>query len=171
MNITKLLLTFALVMSTSLASAQYTAVKINTLTLATATLDVGVDVAVSQKWSVGASVMWIPLLDHTTAITFNAKRWRFEPNIGWFIGMHSTTARYRVDEKRGWTTGLGSSIGYSWILSKRWNFSLEGGLGVYYANDKWLVPDTSPLDDILIRHRKRIMLLPSKFEVSFSYMF
>ena len=158
-------------LTTTVASAQYTSVRVNTLALATATLDAGVDVAVSPKWSVGASAIWSPLLNHSTALSLNAKRWRFEPNVGWFWGMHLASARYKVDNKIGWAVGGGSSIGYSWILTKRWNFSLEGGLGVFYLHDRWLVPDTSPLEDIIIRHRKRVMLLPSKLEVSFSYLF
>ncbi len=153
------------------ASAQYTSIRVNTLALTTASLDAGIDVAVSPKWSIGASAMWIPLLDHSTAISLNAKRWRFEPNVGWFLEINSTVARYKVDEKRGWVAGAGAALGYSWILSKRWNFSLSGGLGLYYVHDKWLVLDTSPIEDIIIRHRERLMLLPSKFEVSFSYLF
>ena len=47
------LLLFVLVANA--ASAQYTAVRVNTLGLATGTVNAGVDVAVSEKWSVEAS--------------------------------------------------------------------------------------------------------------------
>ncbi|MFR9554282.1 MAG: DUF3575 domain-containing protein [Rikenellaceae bacterium] len=164
-------MTLLLALTSSIASAQYTAVRVNTLALATGTLNAGVDVAVSDKWSVDVSAMWSPVLNNATSLTAGVRRWRFEPSVGWFWGMHTSTAYYDIKDKIGWVVGAGSSVGYSWILSKRWNFALEGGLGVFYIYDKWLVPDTSPLEDIIIRHRKRVMLLPSKFEVSFSYLF
>ncbi len=163
------LMLFAL--TTTIASAQYTAVRVNTLALATGTINAGVDVTVSEKWSVDVAGAWSPLLDHSTAITAGVKRWRFEPNVGWFWGVHSAYSNFQFDEKVGFALGAGSSVGYSWILSRRWNFSVEGGLGLFFIHDRWLVTDTSSLEDIVIRHRKRVMLLPSKVEVSFSYLF
>ena len=53
------LLLFVLVANA--ASAQYTAVRVNTLGLATGTVNAGVDVAVSEKWSVEASAYWNPI--------------------------------------------------------------------------------------------------------------
>lgn len=167
----KIFITMLFAMCSYMASAQYTSIKVNTLHLATGTINLGVDVTIAPKWSVGASAMWNPFLEHSTALTIGAKRWRFESNVGWFIGMQSTAARYTIKKKEGFAVGAGSSIGYAWILSKRWNFSLEGGLGIFYVHDKWLLPDTPATEDIIIRHRERVMLLPSKLEVSFSYLF
>ncbi|MFI3265249.1 MAG: DUF3575 domain-containing protein [Rikenellaceae bacterium] len=167
----KIIFIMLLSLTTSVASAQYTAVKVNTIALATGTLNAGVDVAVSEKWSIGVAGSWNPILDHSTAITAGVKRWRFEPNVGWFWGVHSVYSSFEFNEKIGFAVGAGSSVGYSWILSRRWNFSLEGGLGLFFIHDRWLLPDTSPLEDIIIRHRKRVMLLPSKVEASFSYLF
>ncbi|MFI3322872.1 MAG: DUF3575 domain-containing protein [Rikenellaceae bacterium] len=152
-------------------SAQYSAVRINTLALAVGCLNVGVDTAVGKKTSIDISAIWSPLLNHSTAFSGGVRFWRFEPNVGWFLAANSTTSNFKIDNKKGWTTGLGCSLGYSWILSRRCNFTLEGGLGVYFLKDRWLVADTSPLDDIIIRHRERFMLLPSKLEASFSYLF
>ncbi|MFR9505996.1 MAG: DUF3575 domain-containing protein [Rikenellaceae bacterium] len=158
-------------LTTYTASAQFTAVRVNTLALATGTLNAGVDVTVSDKWSIDVAGSWNPIFDHSTAITAGVKRWRFEPNVGWFWGAHSTYSAFEFDKAVGFAVGAGSSLGYSWILSRRWNFSVEGGLGLFFVHDRWLVPDTSLLEDIVIRHRKRVMLLPSKVEASFSYLF
>lgn len=160
---------FAL-MSSSLW-AQYTAVRVNTLALATGTLNAGVDVALSDKWSIDMQAMWNPFLGGSTAVMAGLRRWRFEPNVGWFWGLNTAYSSFEVDDSSGWLTGLGSSMGYSWILNRRWNFSLEGGLGVYYIKDCFLLDGSSLLEDIIVRHRQRIMLLPSKLEATFSYLF
>ncbi len=103
-------------------------------------------------------------------------RWRFETHVGLFWGLHSTLTKYMVGNSRtrynGWTTGIGSSVGYSWVLAKRWNLTLEGGIGIYYYMDdlRWH-PDPSPLKAIRYEHCRRVVLAPSKIEVAFSYLF
>ena len=162
------------------ASAQYTTVRTNVLGLATGTVNVGVDVAVADKWSVDVSGYWN--LISTERLQFNVlvgtvavRRWRFEPHVGLFYGIHATAAKYKVGNTGrryyGWTGGAGASVGYCWMLSRRWNFSLEGGLGVFYMRDTLWHPDSSSLEDILLRHCKRVLLAPSKIEVAFSYLF
>ncbi len=164
--------------ATSFASAQYTSVRVNALALVTGSVNVGVDVALGEKVSADLSASWSPFSGVWSAasgdnmsFTAGVKHWRFEPNVGLFWGLHTTTKRFTEDEKVGWAFGCGSSVGYSWILSQRWNFGVECGLGLYYLHDKWLLLDTSMIEDIIIRHRDRLMVLPSKCEVSFSYMF
>ena len=90
-------------------------------------------------------------------------------------GLHSTLAKYKVGNSRtrynGWTTGIGSSVGYSWMLAKRWNLTLEGGVGIYYMDDLRWHPDPSPYEVIRYEHCRRVVLAPSKIEVAFSYLF
>ncbi len=156
---------------TSFASAQYTSVRVNALALAVGDINAGVDIALGDKVSADLSATWSPFSGDDMSFTVGVKHWRFEPNVGLFWGLHTSTKCFENDEKIGWAFGCGSSVGYSWILSQRWNFAVECGLGLYYLHDKWLLLDTSMIEDIIIRHRDRVMLLPSKCEVSFSYMF
>ena len=132
------------VLAANAASAQYTAVRVNALGLATGTVNAGVDVAVSEKWSVEASAYWNPISTESLrtkvlGAVVGVRRWRFEPHVGFFWGVHSALAQYRVGNRNkrynGWTVGVGASAGYSWMLHRRWNFSLEGGIGLYYMND------------------------------------
>lgn len=176
----RLFMMLLLMMSANIASAQYTAVRVNTLGLATGTVNAGVDIAVSDKWSVDVSGYWNPIetdafRSKVLAVTAGVRRWRFEPHVGLFWGLHTTAAKYKVGRKdtryNGWLAGVGSSIGYSWMLSKRWNLSLEGGLGLFYMKDTRWNPNTSPLDDVVLKHYRRVILAPSKLEVSFSYLF
>lgn len=176
----KLLILLVCVLAAHTASAQYTAVRVNALGWATGTLNAGVDVAVAQKWSVELSGYWNPistesLRANVLAATIGVRRWRFEPHVGLFWGLHSTLAKYKVGNSRtrynGWTTGIGSSVGYSWMLAKRWNLTLEGGVGIYYMDDLRWHPDPSPYEAIRYEHCRRIVLAPSKIEVAFSYLF
>lgn len=90
-------------------------------------------------------------------------------------GVHSALAQYRVGNRNkrynGWAVGVGASAGYSWMLHRRWNFSLEGGIGLYYMNDTRWNPAPPPGEDVFLRHYRRIALAPAKLEASFSYMF
>lgn len=172
------LLLFALVAGT--ASAQYSAVRVDALALATGTLHAGVDVPVSGKWSLDVSGYWNPISTETLrakilGTTIGVRRWRVEPHVGLFWGLHTAAACYRVGNSRnrynGWTAGLGSTVGYAWLLARHWNFSLEGGLGLYYMDDTRWNPHPSPVEDVLLRHYRRIVLAPAKLEFSFSYLF
>ena len=168
------------VLAANAASAQYTAVRVNALGLATGTVNAGVDVAVSEKWSVEASAYWNPISPESLrtkvlGAVVGVRRWRFEPHVGFFWGVHSALAQYRVGNRNkrynGWAVGVGASAGYSWMLHRRWNFSLEGGIGLYYMNDTRWNPAPPPGEDVFLRHYRRIALAPAKLEASFSYMF
>lgn len=176
----KALFTLLFALSVSLASAQFSTVRINALALATGTINAGVDVAFADKWSVDVSGYWNPISTEklsvkTLAITAGLRRWRFEPHVGLFYGVHSTTAKYDFSRNakryKGWLTGIGSSVGYSRMLARRWNFTVEGGLGLFYMNDRRVFIDDDPMSDIIIRHYRRVVLAPSKLEIGFSYLF
>ena len=162
------------------ASAQYTAVRVNALGLVTGTINMGVDIAIADKWSVDVSAYWNPIdTPHLRAKALAAaagiRRWRFEPHVGLFWGAHAALAQYRIgnasNRYNGYLAGLGFSIGYSWMLTRRWNITLEGGMGIFYMDDIQWTPHPSPYEDIYIKRHKRIVLAPSKIELSFSHLF
>ncbi len=61
----KIILALLLLICFSTAKAQYTAVRVNTLALATGTINAGVDIALSDKWSLDISSVWNPFLDNS----------------------------------------------------------------------------------------------------------
>jgi len=161
-------------------SAQYSAVRVNALALATGSLNAGIDVAVSRRWSVEGFLLWNPIKadafrSQVQAFSAGVRRWRFEPHTGFFVGIHSTTAFYDVGGKtahrKGWMTGAGASCGYSWLLSNRWNITAEAGLGCFYMKEKKQEYNTSVWEDLRIYHFRRFVLAPSRAEISFSYLF
>jgi len=176
----KLFILLLCVLAAHTASAQIFAVRANALAALTGTLHLGAEAAVSDRWSVEVSGYWNPistdaLRANVLAMTVGVRRWRFEPHVGLFWGLHSTLAKYKVGNRRtrynGWTTGIGSSVGYSWMLAKRWNLTLEGGVGLYYMDDLRWHPDPSPCEEVRYDRCRRIVLAPSKIEVAFSYLF
>gem|GEM_PF-2123203 len=89
------------VLAANAAPAQDAAVRVNALALATGTLNAGVDVTVSRKWSITASGYWNPIATdnlrmQVLAGTVGVRRWRCEPHAGLFWGLHTGMARYRV---------------------------------------------------------------------------
>ena len=122
------------VLAANAAPAQDAAVRVNALALATGTLNAGVDVTVSRKWSITASGYWNPIATdnlrmQVLAGTVGVRRWRCEPHAGLFWGLHTGMARYRVgngcNRYNGWTAGAGSSVGYTWRVARRWSIALE----------------------------------------------
>lgn len=57
------------------------------------------------------------------------------------------------------------------MLGARWNLTVEGGLGIFYMKDTRRDYYQDPWQDKLIYHYRRIVLAPSRAEVSFSYLF
>lgn len=123
------------------ASAQFYAVRFNTLALATGTISGGMDIAVSKKTSLDLSVYWNPLRFPSFRTTFlvgqaGVRFWLFEPNAGPSLGVHVTGGRYDIGGRRlhykGYLIGLGVSYGYSWLLSKRWSLTAEIGFSYLF---------------------------------------
>ena len=59
----------------------------------------------AEKWSVDVSGYWNPISTESLranilAATVGVRRWRFEPHVGLFWGLHSTLAKYKVGNRR-----------------------------------------------------------------------
>ena len=162
------------------ASAQYYGVGVNIPMLLTGTVNASFEAAFAPHWSVDVPLMWNPVKADKVqmrlwAIQPGVRYWFFEEYAGHFLGTHLAAAKYDIGGRRfhrkGWLTGLGFSYGYSWLLSTRWNLSVEAGLGLYYMKDTrrdHYVPDDR--DEYIYRSR-RLVLGPSKCTVGFTYLF
>lgn len=162
------------------AQAQYYGIKTNAAMLPTGTVNAGFEVSLAKQWSLDVSGYWNPISTDKLSAKFwyvqpGVRYWRYEHFVGPFIGGHATYGQYTVGNDRwyydGWFTGAGVSAGYSWILTDRWNFTLEGGLGLYYMCDTKYWHDYSDWEKICVRHYRRVVLAPSKIEASFSFLF
>lgn len=154
--------------------------KVNALAALTATVNVGVDAAVADKWTLDLSAYWNPVNSDSFscrlyAAQIGTKRWLYEAFVGHFIGSQLTYGNYLYGGSRryykGGMAGLGFSYGYAWLLSKRWNVTAEIGVGVFYMKDTRRDRTLPEYESIIIHHYKRWVVGPSRAEVSFNYLF
>ncbi len=115
------------------AAAQIFAVRVNALAALTATLDLGAEVSIADKWTVEASDCWNPIRTAALSTRFHAvqlgsRYWLYESFVGHFVGAHLSYAGYDLGSRTrrydGRAFGFGLSYGYSWMLSKRWNVAV-----------------------------------------------
>lgn len=140
-----------------LAAAQFFSAKVNALAALTATVNVGVDAAVADKWTLDVSAYWNPInsdsfscrlyaaqIGHET-LALRSVRGPFHrrPANLWKLPVRAVPDA----TTKGGMAGLGFSYGYAWLLSKRWNVTAEIGIGVFYMKDTAATasrPNTNP---------------------------
>ena len=162
------------------AAAQIFAVRANALAALTATLDLGAEVSIADKWTVEASGYWNPLRTENLSTCFHAvqlggRYWLYESFVGHFVGAHLSYVGYDLGSRTrrydGRAFGIGLSYGYSWMLSTRWNVAVETGIGLFRTRDTRRDPTVGDWDDEYLYHYRRWTLFPSRLGVSFSYLF
>ena len=135
--------------------AQTLAVKTNALYDATATVNLGAEVALAPRWTLDVSGnyncwdfkdnrKWKHYL-----IQPEARYWLCEKFNGHFFGLHIHGGEFNVGKvctpfglfgdcrttrHEGWYYGAGISYGYQWVIGRRWNFELNIGAG-YVGSD------------------------------------
>lgn len=144
----RILLFIALCMVCLCVKAQNIGVKTNVLYDATSTLNLGVELGLSPKFSLDISGNYNPW---TFSDNKKLKHWLVQPELrywlcekfnGHFFGLHAHIGEFNMGgikllgmEKyryEGQAIGAGLSYGYQWILSNRW--SIEASLGVGYTH-------------------------------------
>lgn len=138
--------------------AQDVAVKTNLLVDVSATVNAGLELGLSDKWTLdlsGSLNAW------STSGEKKWKHWMVQPEIrhwlcdkfiGHFFSFHLHGGQYNIGglkngiqllgtdfsqltdyRYQGWFAGAGIGYGYSWILNRHWNLEAEIGLGYSYT--------------------------------------
>lgn len=136
-----------------MAKAQTVAIKSNLLYDATTTMNLGLEFGLARKWTFEIPVNYNPwkFEDGTRfrhlGVQPEVRYWFCERFNRSFIGLHGHYANFNVGGLPDWSFisgnmqnsryqgnlyGGGISIGYSWIIKKRW--SIEASIGVGYAH-------------------------------------
>ena len=140
------------------AKAQKIAGKTNIIYDVSATVNVGLEVGLSDRWTLdmsGSFNGW------STSGEKKWKHWMVQPEArywlcdkfsGHFFGFHLHGGQYNIGglkngiqflgtdfsqladyRYQGWFAGAGIGYGYSWILGRHWNLEVEIGLGYSYT--------------------------------------
>lgn len=138
--------------------AQTLALKTNVVYDATTTLNGGVEVAFSKRWTLELSANYNPF---SFSEGKKWKHWAVQPEVrywlcqkmnGHFFGIHALGMEYNLGgmdlnlrflgtdfrglkghRYEGWGVGGGLTYGYAWMLSKHWNVEAAIGLGYVYS--------------------------------------
>ena len=86
------------------AAAQIFAVRANALAACTATLNLGVEVALTDRWSLEGALFWNPVRTEDLATSFRAAQlgaryWFYETQVGPFVGAQLSHVNYLVGRR------------------------------------------------------------------------
>lgn len=156
---TVFLLFIFLVFTVTSAFSQKVAVKSNLLYDLTTSMDLGVELGLSKKWTLDVSANYNPWKFGDDSDAMRLRHWLVQPElrywtcekfVGHFLGIHGHYGDYNVGgikflsdnmEKsryQGTLYGAGLSYGYQWLLSNRWSMEAVVGVGWAHLNqDKY----------------------------------
>ena len=117
-----------------------------------------------------------------------ARYWFCDRFSGHFLGGHLLGGKYNVGKLKnnisflgsdfsrlkdrryqGWFLGIGAVYGYSWILSKHWNFEAEIGFGYVYT--RYDVYPCTSCGTSMAKDRTHHYVGPTKAALNFVYLF
>lgn len=170
------------ILACSESHAQFTAVSTDLAGWAAGNINVAVDVNVNLHNSVNIPVSFNPFKFSNTqwrhvVVQPGWRYWMIERYIGHFVSPSLFFANYELGHGqryfRGNAYGVGFSWGYSILLNTRWNFLVEVGAGLIYTpyTERKYAKYIGEFDDEYTYRHHRLMLLPTKLNLSFSYLF
>jgi len=138
----------------NLARGPVFGIKTNLLYDATSTINLGVEFRLSKVLTLDVPVNYNPWTFSDNAkmkhllVQPELRYWLYEPFNGPFFGVHAIGSLFNAGgdvtgassiikgmkdyRYQGWTTGVGVSYGYQWMLSNRFSLEATAGLGVLY---------------------------------------
>lgn len=177
-----LLVTLLFLLLPGRVSAQFFSLRTNLVGLATSNLNLEASMAFSLKWSGHLPVQYNPfkLWDDAKVknltIVPGVRYWVNQTySAGYFFGLHGVFSLYNAGGLFGHTyryegTAWGGGISFGWArpLSKRWNFELELGGGVVWADwERYMCPTCGRRVDKGTGAR----IVPTRTAVNLVYLF
>jgi len=178
----RLLLIFAFFAASSAAHAQFSAVSTNLTGWAVGNINAAMDVGIDKRNTVNIPFSGNPFAFGETrwrhvVLQPGWRHWLVERYVGNFVSPYLIYANYEFGRDRrrytGNAYGMGCSWGYSKLLNTRWNFLVEFGVGILYTpyDERLYSKYVGEFDDEYIYRHRRVLVLPTKIDFSFSYLF
>ena len=176
-----------MLVGTQRVSAQRIALKTNALYWATTTPNIGAELKVAPRWTLGLTAGYNPFTFSENAklkhvlIEPEARYWLCSTYAGHFVGVNALYSHYNagnidvpfgifpeLDDHRfqGDIGAVGVLYGYSWMLGRRWSLEAAIGIGVGVTHYKKYMCEVcgSQVDE-----RTRWLFMPTKLAVSVVY--
>lgn len=172
------LLFLLLQLNGTVVRAQFYSVKANLLGWATTNMNIEPSMTLSRKLSLHAPLTYNPFVFKNNKrmqnLTFQPgiRYWFLESYARGFVGINGIASAYHFTGKKyryeGMAYGLGLSYGYAQPLSPRWNFELETGWGLVWADyTKYTCKECGKK----IGKEVNWYLVPTKASLSIVYLF
>ena len=176
-----------MVMGSQRAAAQTVALKTNALYWATTTPNIGAEVRLAPRWTIGLTAGYNPFTysDNTklkhVLVEPEARYWLCSAYAGHFVGANLIYSHYNagnislplgifpeLDDHRfqGDIGAVGLLYGYSWMLSPRWSLEAVVGLGVGVTHYKKYMCEVCGSQ---VAEDTRWLFMPTKLALSVVY--
>ena len=184
MKLKKLLLIIAVLVISLNGKAQEFALKTNLLYDATASVNLGMEIGLSKKWTLDISGDY----NNWEIKQHKWKHWFAQPEFRYwfcekfnkgFFAINAIAGQFNLgnlgegfgklsdSRYQGVGYGGGIAVGYAWILGEHWNLEAEIGVGyMYFKFDEY-----NPENDKVATDRCRNYIGPTKAALSFVYIF
>ncbi len=182
-----ILVVMIMLVGTQRVSAQRIALKTNALYWATTTPNIGAELKVAPRWTLGLTAGYNPFTFSENAklkhvlIEPEARYWLCSAYAGHFVGVNALYSHYNagnidvpfgifpeLDDHRfqGDIGAVGVLYGYSWMLGRRWSLEAAIGIGVGVTHYKKYMCEVcgSQVDE-----DTRWLFMPTKLAVSVVY--
>lgn len=182
-----ILVVMIMLVGTQRVSAQRIALKTNALYWATTTPNIGAELKVAPRWTLGLTAGYNPFTFSENAklkhvlIEPEARYWLCSAYAGHFVGVNALYSHYNagnidvpfgifpeLDDHRfqGDIGAVGVLYGYNWMLGRRWSLEAAIGIGVGVTHYKKYMCEVcgSQVDE-----DTRWLFMPTKLAVSVVY--
>lgn len=166
------------ILSTQELSAQMVAVRTDALKDLLLTPNIGVDIVVGERYTLGAEVAFnrnpYGLNMQMASVTPEFRYWfNGRPLTRQYVGVVANMTSYDLalnNHHHGDAFGIGVSFGHVWTLTERWNIDLTGSLGVIGYREKFYYKYDNFADYGERANARGYVLLPIRLGVSVVYV-
>lgn len=170
------LVVILLISAPTLGQERYIAINIPPLLMGIYNIEGSI--ALSKEYSLHLPLSWSPTtlpgekrVKHLIGMV-GLRRWLWHSYSGLFTGAYATTSIFNISPKelryQGEAVGVTATIGYSKMLSKRFNLEFEGGLFLGFIHYNSF---EGRCCGEFLAEKSAIYLLPSKLSLALLYLF
>lgn len=154
------------------AAAQIFSLTADMAAIPTGSLDAGVGAALGKGHTLSTEVLIRPVYPlRMFYIRGVCRKYRNTVGTGPFIGVSGGYFNFSDGDRYGEGLGLGASVGYRFIVSKRIDLSLEAGTTLAAVRDNRYIRTPGPYEPDFERTGHMLVLMPFPLSFKIHYLF